>query len=164
MAKKGLSNVTMRVRVGDTEVEVSGPSDYVEKKIQEFLKKASGSGAPTPLPQAGSLAETQSETKKRLSAAQFFKRSNPKTDVDRVLAAAYFLEKNEGHENFTSAEIRDLIQKAKWPPPTNANDAINKNIKKGLLMSAGDRDKKMAFVLTSDGEEFVEEMVTQRRE
>ncbi len=30
--------VTMRVRVGDSEIEVTGPANYVEKKIAEFTQ------------------------------------------------------------------------------------------------------------------------------
>ena len=29
----------MRVRIGDNELEVSGPSNFVEKKIAELLKR-----------------------------------------------------------------------------------------------------------------------------
>jgi hypothetical protein len=31
-------SVTMRVRVGDSEMEITGPADFVERKIAEFLK------------------------------------------------------------------------------------------------------------------------------
>ena len=49
MAKQKDFSVTMRVRVGDKEIEITGPNDYVEKKIGEFLNQApsSGSGAIT---------------------------------------------------------------------------------------------------------------------
>ena len=35
MGKKS-KNVTMRIRVGESELEVTGPSSFVEKKIAEF--------------------------------------------------------------------------------------------------------------------------------
>jgi len=97
-----------------------------------------------------------------MSAAQFFKKVNPRTGVDRVLAAGYYLEIFLGMENFTSAEIRDTIHKeAKTQPPKNPNDLINSNIKKGYMMSAGDKDGKMAFVLTSDGEDTIKVLLDQ---
>jgi hypothetical protein len=34
------TSVTMRVRIGDSEMEITGPVDFVEKKIAEFLKSA----------------------------------------------------------------------------------------------------------------------------
>jgi hypothetical protein len=98
---------------------------------------------------------------KSMSVAQFFKRANPASEVSRVLAAGYFLEKNRNQENFTAAEIRDLIQEARRPAPKNVSDAINQNIKKGVMMAAGDRDNKMAFVLTSDGEDVINQMLSQ---
>lgn len=62
-------------------------------------------------------------------------------------------------QNFSAAEIRAVIKEAKVPPPRNANDAVNQNIRKGLIMTAGDRENKMVFVLTSDGEAAVEQIV-----
>jgi hypothetical protein len=99
-----------------------------------------------------------------MSPAQFFKGANPKTDNDRVLVAAYFLEKYRSAQNATSAEVRDLIAESKRTPPRNTSDAINQNIRKGLLMTAGEKDSKLAFVLTSDGETVVEEMLQSTKE
>jgi len=159
MASGKISGVTIRVRVGDSEIEVTGPKSYVEKKIDEFLKKppTSRSGVSvSPLTADSVRPELKG---KPMSAAQFFKKCNPKTDNDRVLVAGFYLEQVINLPNFTASEVRDQIKEAKRQPPKNVNDSINQNIKKGLLMSAGDRDNKIAFVLTSDGEEQVKEML-----
>ena len=157
MAKQNAFSVTMRVRVGDKEIEITGPNDYVEKKISEFLNQPS-----TPQPTSTKTPEAPAAIaagQKPKSPGQFIKAANPKTDSDRVLVAAYFLEKFRNGQNATTAEIRELIKEAKTPPPVNPSDAINKNIRKGFLMTAGDRDNKMAFVVTTDGEAAVEEML-----
>lgn len=147
-------SVTMRVRVGDSEIEVSGPPDYVEKKIAEFLSKP-----PAAVQQPSAQSAPQAvRVAKNLSPAQFFKICGPKTDNARTLVAAYFLEKYRNAQSSTASDIRDVIREAKVPPPRNPNDAVNQNIRKGLLMTAGDKDKKIAFVVTSDGEAAVEEM------
>lgn len=161
MAKQKDFAVTMRVRVGEKEIEISGPSDYVEKKIAEFLAQSPSGG---PLQAGGRTPKIEQQAAKPKSPAQFFKAANPKTDIDRALVAAYFLEKYRNAQNATAAEIRELIKEAKWPPPINPSDAMNKNIRKGLLMTAGDRDNKIAFVVTSDGEAAVEEMLNASRE
>ena len=163
-SKEKPGTITMRVRVADAEMEVTGPSDYVERKIEEFLKRgpatgtASSQSAPRELAHAA-VASSTSGTRAK-SPAQFFKSVNPRTDVDRVLVAAFFLEKFRTAQSVTAGEVRELIKEAKWPPPANANEAINQNIRKGFLMTAGDRDGKMAFVVTSDGETQVDEMTT----
>jgi hypothetical protein len=162
MVKKGPANVTMRVRIGESEIEVTGPGDFVEKKIAEFVEKqkqapvtqilGSRKGA---IPAAKETGHTPAKT---MSAAQFFRKITPKTDVDRVLAAGYFLEKFENQDSFVASEISATIRGAKIPPPRNTNDAINKNIKKGYMMPSGDKEGKMAFVLTSDGEDTMAEL------
>lgn len=152
----------MRVRVGDKEIEITGPNEYVERKVAEFLNQSSSA---TALPLSAPPAkETATPHAKGTSPAQFFKAANPKTDNDRVLVATYFLEKHRNAQNATAAEIRGLIAEAKRTPPTNTNDAINQNIRKGFLMTAGDRENKMTVVVTSDGELEVEEMVKTPKE
>jgi len=156
-------NVTMRVRIGESEIEVTGPRDFVEKKIAEFLEKQkqapgftiTGSGKVS-MPKT---TEAQQALGPRMSVAQFFKKTSARTDVDRVLAAGYFLERVKNQDNFTASEISDTVRGAKIPPPRNTNDAINKNIKKGYMMPSGDKEGKMAFVLTSDGEDMIAELL-----
>jgi predicted metal-dependent hydrolase len=161
MARGKNSGVTIRVRVGDSEIEVTGPKSYVEKKIEEFLKKPPTTvGGTRTSPEAEAAAGAELKVK-GMSAAQFFKKYNPKTDNDRVLVAGFYLEQVKKLQNFTASEVREQIKDAKRQPPTNVNDAINQNIKKGLLMSAGDRDNKIAFVLTTDGEEQVKEILAE---
>jgi len=162
MPKKKTANVTMRVRIGDSEIEVTGPSNFVEKKIAEFVEKqkpvpVSSSASPTK-GIISSAAEAAQKLPKGMSAAQFFKKISTKTDVNRVLAAGYFLEKFKDQDSFTASEISDTVRGAKIPPPRNTNDAINKNIKKGYMMPSGDKEGKMTFVLTSDGEETIAEL------
>jgi hypothetical protein len=55
-------------------------------------------------------------------------------------------------DKFTMGELRKAISDAKVPPPKNPSDTIGKNIKKGLIMSVGEKDGKLAYVLTTDGE------------
>lgn len=156
MAEKEQPSVTMRVRIGDNELEVTGPSDFVEKKIVEFREQQK---TILPLSPAPSHPSTQTPPKstKGMSMAQFFKKILPKSHADRFLAAGYYLEKIENMENFTVAELSKIITSgAKKQLPQNPNDIVNGNIRKGLMMAAGDKDGKMAFVLTSDGEEAIE--------
>jgi hypothetical protein len=151
------SSVTMRVRIGDAEIEITGPAAFVKAEVNEFLERT-----PVKATSSGSSNATTSPSEQSLktkSPAQFFKMCNPRSDVDRTLVGAYYLEKHRNAQNFSAAEIRNVIKDAKVPPPRNANDAVNQNIRKGLIMTAGDRESKMVFVLTSDGEVAVEQMM-----
>jgi hypothetical protein len=159
MSEEKPANVTMRVRIGQTEIEVTGPSDFVERKINEFLEKAKQAPFLQPAePVKGAITETgviEQIGGKEMSVAQFFRKISAKTDVDRVLAAGYFLEKIKDQDSYTASEISSVVRSAKIAPPRNANDAINKNIKKGYMMPSGDKEGKMAFVLTTDGEDAI---------
>jgi predicted metal-dependent hydrolase len=160
MAKKTIPNVTMRVRVGDSELEVSGPQNFVEAQIEAFLekqKKAVKGGSGKSLTQQTPIGTLTSG--KKLSVAQFFRKLTAQTEVDRTLAAGYYLERYENFESFTALEVREKIRQAKINPPKNTNNTIDLNIKKGLIMPAGDKDGRRAFVLTSDGEDAINEML-----
>lgn len=152
--------ITMRVRIGEAELEITGPSDFVEAKIDEFLEKIRSMGAP-PSAQKSPVAQNAGSVDKQMpkstSIAQLMKRITPKTDVDRVLIAGYYLEHYNDAEKFNGADIKATLKSAKVPPPKNTSDVINKNIKKGYLMPAGDKDGKMGYVLTSDGEQAIED-------
>ena len=158
MSEEKPTNVTMRVRIGESEIEVTGPSGYVEKKVAEFLEKQKQVSVPSGVssPKSTTSSAMPASTKE-MSEAQFFKKVSPRSDVDRVLAAGYFLEKFKSQDNFTASEVSETIRSAKTLPPKNTNDLINANIRKGHMMPSGDKEGKKAFVLTSDGEEAIAE-------
>ena len=161
MAQSEAERVTMRIRLGGNELEVTGPKGFVEEKIEEFIKlnKPASSARVYMDANEGAPAKSAGDMGKPLSAAQLFKKASPRTDVDRALLAGYFLENHSDQECFTAAEVKDTIRAAKITPPKNPNAAVDKNIKKGLMMPAGDKDGKKAFVLTSDGEDSAHGML-----
>ena len=165
MSDRETSNVTMRVRVGDSEIEVTGPASFVEQKIKEFVERLPQASRErtSQIPEDDQPQSPNGGEAKKTSVAQFFKKVRAKSDLDRALAAGYYLEKYANAQSFTSTEIAETIRTgAKVPPPKNPSDAMSKNIKKGLMMNAGDKDGRMAFVLTSDGEEAILNMLQQQ--
>lgn len=160
MTKRKPTTVTMRIRVGESELEVTGPSDFVKGQIAEFIKL----NKTTPLAQQKSpqmvgrlTVEKGPAEQKSMSLPQFFRKSGVRSAVGRTLVAGYYLEMYKSSENFTAAEVTDIIRNARINPPRNTNECINANIRKGFMMSAGDKDGIRAFVLTSDGEDVVKE-------
>jgi len=158
MTKDPGQNVTMRVRIGDSELEVTGPVDFVERKIAEFVKTAPHQ-SPTSAAKSPAQPPPAPHSGKPMSPNQFFKKAAVKSDVGRVLLAAYYLEKLRNSESVTATDVKNLIKEGKVPPPKNVNEAINQNIRKGLVMSAGNKDNRMAYVVTSDGEDEVTDML-----
>lgn len=95
---------------------------------------------------------------KKLSIKEFLLSKKPQTDVDKALAIGGYLEKNDGFSSFNVKDIESGFRAAKEPLPKNINDCINKNVSKGYMMDAtGKKDNRRAWVLTSSGEQCVEQ-------
>ena len=112
MAKAETARVTVRLRIGDSEIEITGSQKYVDKKIAEFIKQPPAQAAKSMSNDAPPQAKP-SQASKKLSVAQFFKKLSPKSAVDRVLSAGYYLETYKDQENFTASEVNRVIKSAK---------------------------------------------------
>ena len=74
MPKAGAEIVTMRIPVGDSELEVTGPQAFVERRIEAFLARTPKLTAPVRLPQDATTA-MPARTHKGTSPAQFLRRA-----------------------------------------------------------------------------------------
>jgi hypothetical protein len=100
---------------------------------------------------------TETVGAKKQSVKEFIISKKPGDDVQKTLVIGYFLENNEGMESFNVKDIETTFRKAKEQVPKNLNDKVYKNIQKGYMMDAEEKkNDKKAWVLTSSGEQFVE--------
>ncbi len=100
--------------------------------------------------------ETVITKKKKSSAKEFLMTKEIKTETQKVLALGYFLEYMEGIESFNVNDLEAVFRAAKEKLPKNMNDAVNKNIARGLLMEAAEKkDAKKAWCLTATGEKYL---------
>lgn len=117
----------------------------LEGKVEALEKQLSGP------------ATTSTKGTKRLSAKEFLLTKELKSETQKVLALAYFLEHIEGMTSFNVPDLEGGFRVAKEKVPLNMNDAVNKNIVKGFIMEAeAKKDSKKAWYLTSTGERYVE--------
>jgi hypothetical protein len=107
--------------------------------------------------QFGSGAAVRVPTEKKLSAKEFLLTKSLKVETQKVLALAYFLEREENLASFNVQDLEAVFRAAREKLPKNMNDAVNKNIARGFLMEAREKkDSKKAWQLTSTGERFIE--------
>jgi hypothetical protein len=100
---------------------------------------------------------SKEQQKKKLSVKEFLRSQRPQTDVHKVLAIGYYLEKCEEMSLFNVNDIKNGLRAGKESIPSNTQAFINQNIKNGHIMECPEKkDKKKAYVLTNSGEEFVE--------
>lgn len=119
--------------------------DALEGRIEVLEKQLSVSGV------------SVSKSPKKVSAKEFLLTKELKSETQKVLALAYFLEHIEGMTSFNVPDLESAFRAAKEKVPMNMNDAVNKNIVKGFIMEAeAKKDSKKAWYLTSTGERHTE--------
>ncbi len=123
--------------------------DEILKKLAELESRVSALEGRT---------DKRTAEDKKLSVKEFLLTKKPTDNVQRTLVIGYYLEHFESMDRFNIRDLADGFRWAKEPPPTNINDKVNLNIRKGYMMEAKEKkDKFKAWVLTSSGEKFVEE-------
>ena len=155
-----MADVTVKLTIGSVSVEVTGPSNFVNKKFEELVARFMASGR-TGISEKGTTIVKLEKGGKKTSAAEFVKKSTAKSQFDRALMLGYYLEKSEG-ANFTAAELGRLGKEIKQPF-ANASDAVAKLTGRGLMMSAGDKEGARAYALTASGEAYVEAMLVEKQ-
>lgn len=132
----------------NTEKEMNEKIIYLEERIKKLEDVVfSTSSAP----------KDPALKAKKASVKEFLLTKSIKSDTQRVVALAYFLEYTESMSSFNVNDIETAFRSAKEKVPANINDAVNKNISRGFIMEAAEKkDAKKAWCLTSTGEIYVE--------
>lgn len=152
-----MESVTLKLMIGSFSVEVTGPPDYAEKKLEELVATylTTAKAPSTEVPKGPTRA---GEDAKKLAPGEFLKKVNAQNQPDRALALGYYLERVEGVTSFTTTELGTRGQDVKYPFG-NVSDVVGKLVSRGLMMSAGQKEGQRAYALTASGEEYVEAML-----
>jgi hypothetical protein len=97
---------------------------------------------------------------KPLAPSELFAQLRPGSEVSRVLAGAFFLDKYRGVPDFTAEEIRQCLVEAKVPAPRNVSLAALQNSRKGLMAQRQKSGRKISWYLTLSGIREVEGMLS----
>lgn len=88
----------------------------------------------------------------------FVEQVDPSTHVERVVTIGYYLETQEGHSNFTIEDIEEGYRTCKTQKPANPSDALANAEERGWLMRDGKDDHFQLWMLTREGEQYIEEV------
>ena len=97
--------------------------------------------------------------KKGISINEFMGSQKLSGDVQRTLAAGYYLEKYEGLSSFNAKDLADAYRRLKIPKSQNINFnyKVIRNIQQGYMTETKQKkDKQKAWALTDSGEKYVE--------
>ncbi|HVB21625.1 MAG TPA: hypothetical protein VNG51_06740 [Ktedonobacteraceae bacterium] len=95
-----------------------------------------------------------------MSVNAFFHKANPESHSARFVCAAYYLLHTGKAEYFTQADILEIYGKLRTPKPKNSSDVMSQCIKKVYIIDGPlTPDKQKTWVITPDGEGYVEELL-----
>ena len=153
-----MPNVTLKLAIGHLSVEVTGPTKYAEKKLEELVNRYLPGVKLGPT--EGAVKATPARLTKKIAPSEFMRKASPRNQTDRALGLAYYLENFQGVESFTTAELTEAGKVAKQRSFTNISDTVARAVSQGLFMSAGEKEGgRRAYALTTSGEEYVESML-----
>ncbi len=166
-----------KIRVGDIEVEASGPEEFVrelrsyaEQLVTSGLARTRTIGAIIPDressgDQSDSIRPSSSPTGEPLGKdeflGEFLERLPNKTHQDKILAFGYFMEKNRGIQSFGAKEINDCYEEVK-ETKSNTAQYLTLLVKSCLInesQSANRREGATKYVLTRTGVRTIEEVL-----
>lgn len=114
--------------------------EKLERRVYEIERRLEGGTEPALSPP------------KSTSIREFLISKNPRSDVEKTLVIACYLETLGNVNPFNLNDLRSGFSQAKEPLPSNLSDAVNKNIQKGFIMEAPERKEGFkAWVLTNTG-------------
>ncbi len=127
--------------------EIQAKITELEKRIEKLEQMlASPTGHDLP------ITPRRSQT----SVVEFLREKKPDFAVEKALVFAVFHENQTGKDAFNTDDILGLWRQAKEAPPSNINDLINKNIKKGLVAEEKvEKGQRKCWYVTGSGIEVV---------
>lgn len=162
----------LQLKIGEIEFNLEGEAEFVEKERAIFLEKilpqAVDAMTRTRLAQTVMIEEdictmsaiesSNSPVQKPTSINEFLKGKGFCTFNDLTLGIAYYCEKFEDKQNFSSDEIRDCFLLAKRKLPSNISECIRQLNIKGYIQPVANRDTEVKrYSLTTSGEEYIDE-------
>jgi hypothetical protein len=89
----------------------------------------------------------------------FVQEFDPSSHTERIVAIAYYREAHEGEDTFTTSDIREGYQNARFQKPANLSDAIAGAEDKGWVHRKSTDGRETVRQLTRGGVEMVKEVI-----
>lgn len=147
---------SFRLRVGKREVRVEGPEELVREAMRHWAGLWTGEAVRTPPTVEAGLVEEDHvapvlRVQKNIGIRDLVALKEPGSPRDRLLTAAYYLERYEKRERYGLDQLRLLWLEA-YPCAPMDPEAWEDAIRDGYLERVADGQ----FTLTFSGESFVQ--------
>ena len=168
----------VRFKIGEIEFEAEGDAEVIAKERKEFvstllplaidaISKIASTRQITrvnTVPQSSTTDEIDSyqitEDLSRKSLASYVKEKGAESINDFILCAAYFKNKQNEMDSFSSKTALIFFSEAKRRPPKNPSSFLGQLAARGLIMESPSAKGKTPteYILTSEGEEYVNKL------
>jgi len=128
--------------------------------LQSFINVIPSSNSQGSQTETDSLAATVPRLSPTMSVNEFFHKATPDTHVSRFVCAAYYLLYTGKAEHFTQADILGIYERLREQKPKNPTDVLNQCIKKVYIIDGPSSEKQKCWVITSEGEKYVEGLLS----
>ncbi len=106
------------------------------------------------------MAEDGSPTISRsMDLSTFVQEFDPSSHPERIAAIAYYREAYDGEDTFTTSDISESYELARFQKPANLSDSIASAEDRGWIHRKGKDGRKTMRQLTNKGVEMVEEVM-----
>ena len=110
---------------------------------------------------AGQQQAEETKLHPSLSVNEFFRKAKPDSHPARFVCAGYYLLHTGKAEQFTIPDILEIYGKLREPKPKNPSDVMNQCIRKAYIIDGqATVDKQKTWVITSEGDNFVEGLLS----
>jgi len=155
-------HVRLKYRIGEVEMEVEGPPDYVEKHAALFLEHAFGAKASqidmVVVPQYSEEVETVEGVFEPENIIEFFVGKGPKNQSEEIAVITYYFQLYEGKEAVALEDYADAYRVLRRIPvksPSNLKSSVYNTLGRSQFIYSNDQGE---FGLTLAGREVVETM------
>jgi len=139
----------IRVRHGDTEIELDGSDAFISKYLEQFYQRIDiGRSSVSATTIKKELLEPPAKPRqgKQLTPAEFYKSKGKDDGISQVLIFGKYLEEFEGMSEFSQADVNKAAEQAKLSKDIHGQYFTNA-IKQGLLRKRG---KKYSLTLSAE--------------
>lgn len=152
-----MSNVRIRINLNQRELEIEGPEPFVANYteqltslLRQLIDPINSQNAVIQSPSESATVEVEDSSSSFGELYHLMPRTL--TDVDRILLAGYFVQRNSSTGSFTTSEVNTLLTEH-GVRVSNASECVRRNISTKRVFNI-----KGKYRVSQHGEEYVRQL------
>jgi hypothetical protein len=160
-------NYRIKIKKGDTEIDIAGDKNFVEKHIEKYKKEVFEPSKKISDEEISPIREGKKKESglDEISLSEFYKKKKPKDykkHDENILIFSYYLSEIEKNEEFSPKNIEDCYEETSIPKPSNTARDMKSlaSGKKAYLI----KSSRGIYKLSAIGKELVKNELPRKNE